>query len=61
MRSWLTIPLAMASPRVVVSRTFSKAFGLAGLRIGYAVGNAALGTMEEMQQAVSVFREILKA
>lgn len=33
------IPLAMASPRVVVSRTFSKACGLAGLRIGYAVGN----------------------
>ncbi|WP_309104023.1 histidinol-phosphate transaminase [Microbacterium sp.] len=27
-------------PNVVVLRTFSKAYGLAGLRIGYAVGNA---------------------
>ncbi|WP_438354880.1 histidinol-phosphate transaminase [Microbacterium sp. CJ88] len=26
-------------PNVVVLRTFSKAFGLAGLRVGYAVGN----------------------
>ncbi|MGH7679740.1 MAG: pyridoxal phosphate-dependent aminotransferase, partial [Gemmatimonadaceae bacterium] len=32
------IPLAVANPRVVVLRTFSKVFGLAGLRIGYAVG-----------------------
>jgi histidinol-phosphate aminotransferase len=31
------IPLAMTNPRVVVSRTFSKVYGLAGLRIGYAV------------------------
>jgi len=35
------IPLAMSNPRVVVSRTFSKAYGLAGLRVGYAVGDAA--------------------
>ena len=28
--------------RLVVTRTLSKAFGLAGLRIGYAVGNPAL-------------------
>ncbi len=32
------IPLALESPEVIVSRTFSKVFGLAGLRIGYAVG-----------------------
>ncbi len=32
------IPLAVANPRVVVVRTFSKVFGLAGLRAGYAVG-----------------------
>ena len=32
------IPLAMENPRVVVSRTFSKVHGLAGLRIGYAIG-----------------------
>jgi histidinol-phosphate aminotransferase len=32
-------PLALASPRVVVVRTFSKAYGLAGLRVGYAIGH----------------------
>lgn len=33
---------AASLERLVVVRTLSKAFGLAGLRIGYAVGNAAL-------------------
>ena len=33
------IPIAVENPRVVVARTFSKAFGMAGLRIGYAVGH----------------------
>jgi histidinol-phosphate aminotransferase len=33
------IPLAVDNPRVVVARTFSKCFGMAGLRIGYAVGH----------------------
>ena len=32
------IPLALADPRVVVARTFSKVYGLAGLRVGYAIG-----------------------
>jgi histidinol-phosphate aminotransferase len=32
------IPLAMATPNVFVARTFSKAYGMAGMRIGYAVG-----------------------
>jgi histidinol-phosphate aminotransferase len=34
------IPIALANPRVVVTRTFSKVFGMAGLRAGYAVGQA---------------------
>jgi len=34
------IPLALATPNVFVTRTFSKAYGMAGLRIGYAVGQA---------------------
>ena len=34
------IPLALENPRVIVVRTFSKAFGMAGLRVGYAVGHA---------------------
>ena len=33
------IPIAVENPRVIVARTFSKAYGMAGLRIGYAVGH----------------------
>ena len=33
-----SIPIALANPRVVVTRTFSKVFGMAGLRAGYAIG-----------------------
>lgn len=32
------IPLLKSYPNLVVLRTFSKAYGLAGLRIGYAIG-----------------------
>lgn len=32
------IPMAVQNPRVIVLRTFSKVFGMAGLRIGYAIG-----------------------
>ena len=32
------IPEAMQNPRILVLRTFSKVFGMAGLRLGYAVG-----------------------
>ena len=35
---------AMSRPNVVSLRTFSKAYGLAGLRVGYLVGSAALVT-----------------
>jgi histidinol-phosphate aminotransferase len=33
-------PLALSTPNVIVSRTFSKAYGMAGMRIGYAIGMA---------------------
>jgi histidinol-phosphate aminotransferase len=33
------IPAAVENPRLIVARTFSKCFGMAGLRIGYAVGH----------------------
>jgi histidinol-phosphate aminotransferase len=36
------LDLARASDRVLVVRTMSKAFGLAGLRVGYAVGAPAV-------------------
>ena len=31
---------AAADPRLIVTRTFSKAYGLAGLRVGYAISSA---------------------
>jgi histidinol-phosphate aminotransferase len=42
-----------AYPNVVVGRTFSKAFGLAGLRIGCLVG--ATETMDPIRRAVPVY------
>lgn len=42
------IPLAVQDPRIIVARTFSKAYGMAGLRLGYAVGHA--DTIRRMAQ-----------
>jgi histidinol-phosphate aminotransferase len=50
------IPLALSSRRVVVTRTFSKVYGLAGMRVGYAIGHAdAIAAMDRfrLQNAVS--------
>ena len=33
------IPIAVENPHVIVARTFSKAYGMAGLRMGYAIGH----------------------
>ncbi|HEY4303434.1 MAG TPA: aminotransferase class I/II-fold pyridoxal phosphate-dependent enzyme [Gemmatimonadaceae bacterium] len=41
------IPLAVSNPRVIVTRTFSKVFGMAGLRAGYAIGTPE--TLKRMQ------------
>jgi histidinol-phosphate aminotransferase len=41
------IPIAISTPNVVVARTFSKAYGMAGVRIGYAMAEAT--TMKKMQ------------
>jgi histidinol-phosphate aminotransferase len=47
---WLT-----EFPNLVVVRTFSKAFGLAGLRIGYAVSDPAIADMlNRVRQAFNV-------
>ena len=52
------VPIALSTPNVLVSRTFSKAFGMAGMRIGYAIGMAEtmkpLATLR-MPYNVSVF------
>jgi histidinol-phosphate aminotransferase len=34
------VDVALATPNVFVTRTFSKAYGMAGLRAGYAIGHA---------------------
>jgi histidinol-phosphate aminotransferase len=47
------IPELEAFPNVIVGRTFSKAFGLAGLRIGCLVGAAA--TMDAIRRAIPVY------
>ena len=35
-------PIDVADPRVIRMRTFSKAYGLAGMRVGYAIGHRDL-------------------
>src|SRR5919204_1460647 len=40
-------PIALSTPGVVVARTMSKAYGMAGVRIGYAIADTA--TMKKMQ------------
>jgi histidinol-phosphate aminotransferase len=47
------IPELASYPNVIVGRTFSKAFGLAGLRIGGLVG--APETMDPIRRAVPVY------
>ena len=42
------VPLAVADRRVLVTRTFSKVFGMAGLRVGYAIAHPdTLGALQE--------------
>ena len=41
------VHLVTHSERLIVTRTFSKAFGLAGLRVGYGVGSVDLVSMVE--------------
>jgi histidinol-phosphate aminotransferase len=47
------IPELDAFPNVIVGRTFSKAFGLAGIRIGCLVGAPA--TVDPIRQAIPVY------
>ena len=43
------LPLIPGNPNIIVLKTFSKAYGLAGLRVGFAVSNRAL--MAQMYKA----------
>jgi histidinol-phosphate aminotransferase len=42
------IPMAIQEPRLIVARTFSKAYGMAGLRVGYAVAHE--NTIKELDK-----------
>src|SRR5437773_5740087 len=44
------VPIAIDNPRVIVARTFSKAYGMAGLRQGYAIAHA--DTIKKMRPHV---------
>jgi histidinol-phosphate aminotransferase len=43
-----SISLALENPKVITVRTFSKVFGMAGLRAGYAIGRPE--TLKQMQR-----------
>ena len=50
-------PIDVAQPNVVRMRTFSKAYGLAGIRCGYAVGEAGvIGDFEKIRNHYGVSR-----
>ncbi len=42
---WSAIPLVAQYPHLIVVRTMSKAFGLAGMRLGWAVGQEPVAAM----------------
>ena len=49
------IPVAVTNPRVVVARTFSKCFGMAGIRMGYAIGHKdTIAKMEAWDDTSSI-------
>jgi histidinol-phosphate aminotransferase len=51
------IPLALQNPRVIVARTFSKVYGMAGLRVGYAVAQPeTLEAIRKQRLAIGVNR-----
>lgn len=49
------IPLALEEPRVLVLRTFSKVYGMAGLRVGYAVARPeTIAAMQRFSMPMAV-------
>lgn len=56
------LPLLGEYPNLVVTRTFSKAYGLAGLRVGYLIGTPALvAVMERVRESFNVSGPALAA
>jgi histidinol-phosphate aminotransferase len=49
------IPLAVRNPRVIVARTFSKAYGMAGLRLGYVIAHPeTIATMHKWEATAAM-------
>lgn len=49
------LPLLAAHRTLVVTRTFSKAYALAGLRVGYAIGHpAVIAVLERLRESFNV-------
>jgi histidinol-phosphate aminotransferase len=49
------LPLLSRFPNVFICRTFSKAYGLAGFRVGYGLGHSeVVGTLEKICQPFNV-------
>ena len=49
------LPLLQAHPNLLLTRTFSKAYGLAGLRVGYLIGAPGLvAVMERIRESFNV-------
>jgi histidinol-phosphate aminotransferase len=49
------VPLLARHPNLVVTRTFSKAYGLAGLRVGYLLGAPGLvAVMDRVRESFNV-------
>lgn len=56
------LPLLARHPNLVVTRTFSKAFALAGLRVGYALAHPGLlAVMERVRESFNVNAPALAA
>jgi len=52
---WNCMDLALSNPRVMVSRSFSKSYSLAGMRVGYAVGHPELiGALYKIKDSYNV-------
>jgi histidinol-phosphate aminotransferase len=56
-----TLALLEDHPRLLIFRTFSKAWGLAGLRCGYALGAADAGPLLEMLEPELGLNELAQA
>jgi histidinol-phosphate aminotransferase len=54
-RPTATLDLLDDHPRLIIVRTFSKAYGLAGLRVGYALGGPdSEGLLEQLEPPIGV-------